>query len=181
MSMTLYHGTTSLFTEIDVAAGEDYKDFGKGFYLSADKSRAEAIALRNKKILLKKAEITRERVTAIAYCYEIEFDDTALSASGLETKRFDHADIEWIRFILFNRSHAGKQHAYDIVIGPTADDATTAILSRYRRIYGDDYTDEVLQQIIEDVKPEVYPTQYYFGTEEACGYLRIHPGRRYTV
>lgn len=31
----LYHGTISLFDEIDVDAGRGYKDFGKGFYATA--------------------------------------------------------------------------------------------------------------------------------------------------
>ena len=181
MSMTLYHGTTSLFTEIDINAGEDYKDFGKGFYLSADKKRAENIAKRNKKILLKKAEISKEAITAIAYCYEVDFDESVLESTTLNIKRFESADIEWIRFIMFNRGHKGKQHPYDIVIGPTADDATTAILNRYRRIYNEEYSESIMRKIIEDVKPEVYPTQYYFGTREAVRSLTIHPGRRYTV
>ncbi len=30
----LYHGTIDEFTSIDVSAGRDRKDFGKGFYIA---------------------------------------------------------------------------------------------------------------------------------------------------
>ncbi len=36
----LYHGSTVDITEIDLAKSRPNKDFGKGFYLSADKHQA---------------------------------------------------------------------------------------------------------------------------------------------
>lgn len=37
--MILYHGTTVDIKEIDLQKSKPNKDFGKGFYLSAEKSR----------------------------------------------------------------------------------------------------------------------------------------------
>lgn len=45
----LYHGTLSVFDEIDLSAGKGYKDFGKGFYATAEIKHAESLAMRNKK------------------------------------------------------------------------------------------------------------------------------------
>lgn len=42
----LYHGSTYLFTEIDVDRGKGYKDFGRGFYATAVKEHAENLAKR---------------------------------------------------------------------------------------------------------------------------------------
>ena len=52
----LYHGTISLFDEIDVDAGRGYKDFGKGFYATAIPAHADRIAIRNKHIAEKRRE-----------------------------------------------------------------------------------------------------------------------------
>jgi len=45
--LTLYHGTTHDFTEIDVCRGKPFKDFGQGFYLTESYERARNIAVRN--------------------------------------------------------------------------------------------------------------------------------------
>ena len=45
----VYHGSTSLLGEIDVAKGKPYKDFGRGFYVTKSKQHATTIARRNKR------------------------------------------------------------------------------------------------------------------------------------
>lgn len=42
--MTLYHGSNQIVTVIDFAKSKPNKDFGKGFYLSADKQQALEMA-----------------------------------------------------------------------------------------------------------------------------------------
>ena len=42
----VYHGTTSLFDQIDVSKGKPYKDFGKGFYVTKSKPHVAKLALR---------------------------------------------------------------------------------------------------------------------------------------
>ena len=42
--MTLYHGSNQIVTVIDFAKSKPNKDFGKGFYLSADKKQALEMA-----------------------------------------------------------------------------------------------------------------------------------------
>lgn len=42
--MILYHGTNTAFDVIDLAKSKPNKDFGQGFYLSADYDQAMAMA-----------------------------------------------------------------------------------------------------------------------------------------
>ena len=42
--MILYHGTNMAFGEIDLSRSKSNKDFGRGFYLSADYNQAMEIA-----------------------------------------------------------------------------------------------------------------------------------------
>ena len=42
--MKLYHGTTSEFDEIDLSKSKPSKDFGRGFYLSAELEQAKDFA-----------------------------------------------------------------------------------------------------------------------------------------
>lgn len=42
--MILYHGTNVAFDTIDLQKSKPNKDFGKGFYLSADYNQAMAMA-----------------------------------------------------------------------------------------------------------------------------------------
>ncbi len=42
--MKLFHGTNIDFAEINLAKSKPNKDFGKGFYMSADHKQAEDMA-----------------------------------------------------------------------------------------------------------------------------------------
>ena len=42
--MILYHGSNIDIDKIDLTKSKPYKDFGKGFYLSADKQQAQRMA-----------------------------------------------------------------------------------------------------------------------------------------
>ena len=45
-TITLYHGTTFDYDEIDVRRGKPFKDFGQGFYATQSRESAINIALR---------------------------------------------------------------------------------------------------------------------------------------
>ena len=72
--ITLYHGTTHNFSEIDVSRGKAYKDFGIGFYTTADINHARNLAIRNLRIEQERlAKIGRNQPLS-AYIYTYEFD-----------------------------------------------------------------------------------------------------------
>lgn len=185
----LYHGTIYDITEIDVAQGKGYKDFGKGFYATPMKSHAENLARRNKRIVEAKEEKIRKRNPQYkkgiyqAYRYNLEFDDGCIDKPvGLRIKVFRKADREWIQFILKNRDSDRSLHDYDIVIGPTADENTVTIINSYREeLIETNFADEVLDALIQELEPENLPKQYFFGTGAAIHKLRFKKIRREIV
>ncbi len=163
----LYHGSIELFDEIYPDAGKGYKDFGKGFYATSVPSHAERLALRNKKIAEKRRSLIRGRLPIpngpiVAYRYNLLYSE---DISGLSVKVFERADKEWLRFIMQNRKCSGCAHDYDIVIGPTADAETTTIINEYyEELENSDYSDEICEKVISELKPENLPKQYFSET-----------------
>lgn len=45
--MILYHGTNASFEAIDLSRSRPNKDFGRGFYLSADKEQALSLVINS--------------------------------------------------------------------------------------------------------------------------------------
>lgn len=86
-----------------------YLDFGTGFYTTTDKNQATKFT--EKFIKLKKNRIIN--------IYEYNEAEAKKTLSILE---FSEANIEWLRYIVKNRSGKGNDNDCDIVIGPVADD-----------------------------------------------------------
>jgi len=122
-AITLYHGSSYDFDTIDLLQGRPYKDFGQGFYTSADIGHAKSMAERNarmRKSKLRRFDSEHKPIGEWLYQYQIDTD----KAANLSIKEFAEADREWGRFITLNRSRKDTPHNYDIVIGPTANDYT---------------------------------------------------------
>lgn len=181
----LYHGSIEVFEDINPKKGKGYKDFGKGFYATAIPSHAERLALRNKKIAIRRQEFFKRKNVAlkanlvVAYRYNLIYSENTV---GLLVKIFKKADIEWLKFIMKNRKCDGSAHEYDIVIGPTADAETTMIINQYQEeLEESDYNDALCQKIISELKPENLPKQYFFGTEKAIKTLRFNIPKRQVI
>ena len=171
-TLTLYHGTTHEFAEIDVEKGKPFKDFGQGFYLTETYEHASNIAVRNRRIEANRLRITGDERELPVFVYIYEFDPQKMST--LNVKRFDNADYEWLKFIIVNRMNRTRQHEYDIVIGPTAnDDTRTSIRTIMNAANGDVLSDIALNLLIELLKPDKLPEQYYFGTSKAVSMLKL--------
>ena len=155
--MNLYHGTNADIATIDLTVGLRYKDFGKGFYVTPDRSTAIRMAQ-------KRARLFGGMSTLITY----EFDEAALR-SDLRIKRFpEKASVEWLLFIDANRDRKNVVpiHDYDIVIGSIANDGVVLQLTNYREgIYSPEQAARLLQDKYLD-------QQYYFGTEKSLSFLR---------
>ena len=93
----LYHGSVSLFEQIDLSRGKGYKDFGNGFYATAIAGHAEKIAIRNKEIIIKRQSVLKAKNPKIklepvmAYRYNLIFDE---NTENLSVKVFTKADAE---------------------------------------------------------------------------------------
>ena len=156
--MKLYHGSNMSIDEIDLKRGRRGKDFGLGFYLSADRSQAQMMAERT---------VDREEsgeATVTTYL----FDDSILfKPSELKVKVFEGYSKDWAEFIMMNRRNKTYEpaHDYDIVYGPIADDKVGLQISRYQLQYIP--MDELIRQL-SFIRPTF---QYFFGTERAIRLL----------
>lgn len=168
----LYHGTASEIQQVDVKLGRERKDFGKGFYMAVSKS--QAIGMMHKKY----REVVRRSKGKLdsAYSeklYEIMLDKNHMPK--LNIKVFYGADLEWLDFILMCREKGGMPHAYDMVVGPTADDDTAFCLKAYwDGLYGKVGSDAAKRILINNLETENLGIQYYIGKQEVADQLIVN-------
>lgn len=156
--MILYHGTTVEIKEIDLQKSKPNKDFGKGFYLSADREQAVAMA-----------EYKAMQIDATPIVNAFEFDEKNLESAFLKVRIFKEYDKEWADFIFANRNNPSSEcvHDYDVVIGPIANDRVGMQIRKYMEQEID------LPTFIERLKyMKGITIQYYFGTERAISLLK---------
>lgn len=152
--MILYHGSNVKVSKPDLTHSKPFKDFGQGFYLSADEQQARNLAI-TKTEQMKIGEPTINKFS---------FDESIMSSQELRIKIFEDYSNEWAEFVLMNRNDKIPQpsHDFDIVYGPIADDGVNYQLRRYR---GGIIS---LSKLIEELKYAKGITfQYFFGTERA--------------
>ena len=157
--MILYHGSNVKIEVPNLEKSKPYKDFGRGFYHTADKN--QALRITKKKTL--------QLLIGEPIVSEFEFDETLLQSNELKVKIFEDYSVEWANFILQNRD-VHKQHPiheYDIVYGPIADDGVTFQLRRYQA--GTISIDELVKEL-QYAKGITF--QYFFGTTLALEKLK---------
>lgn len=157
--MILYHGSNVEIDVVDFNKSHPGKDFGLGFYLSADMQQAEEMAMK-KALLLGGEPIVTSFV----------FDEAAaLADSGVVYMRYERYSMEWGKFIKLNRENKTRLqlHSYDIVYGPIANDTVGFQL---RRLNAKIINTEQFVREIQLMGGETF--QYFFGTKKAIKYLR---------
>lgn len=156
--MKLYHGSNVAIDVIDLSKSRPGKDFGKGFYLSADKQQATEMAESKVAFLGGEPIVT-----------EFEFDDRSLAASQLKFKRFESYSEEWAKFVYDNRENFSDTpiHDFDIIYGPIANDKVGAQIRNFKN--GSIDLDELMRRI-KYLKGITF--QYYFGNEAAIKTLK---------
>jgi hypothetical protein len=155
--MILYHGTNVDFETIDLSKSKPNKDFGQGFYLSADYNQAMDMAKTKVEQL--------ETGTPIVLAFEVDEQQMA----KLKIQRYSEYSEDWAKFILLNRRNSTHKpvHDYDIVIGPIANDRVGVQLWKYETQSIDLPT---LVRNLQHMKGITF--QYFFGTEQAIKLLR---------
>ena len=133
---------------------------------------ARNLALRNRKIEETRLRAIGNETVLPVFVYVYEFDTAEMET--LNIKRFACASREWLKFIITNRMNRNRQHDYDIVIGPTAnDDTRTSIRTVMNASNGAILSDTALDLLIEILEPSNLPEQYYFGTNKAAALLKL--------
>ena len=156
--MRLYHGSNIEISTPDLSKSKPYKDFGQGFYLSADKEQAMRMAKQK----------TLQLMQGSPCVSEFEFDESLLTSKELKVKSFNDYSVDWAKFVLENRDIKRQHptHHYDIVYGPIADDGVTFQLRRYQ---SGAITIEELVKELQYAKGITF--QYFFGTSLALSKL----------
>lgn len=157
--MILYHGSNVTIDIVDFTKSKPGKDFGVGFYLSANKKQAQEMA--EKKALLLGGE-------PIVSCFDFD-EDAAKADSEISYLRYEKYSLEWGKFVHENRNNKSRTslHSYDIIYGPIANDN---IGFQMRRIDARLIDWEQFVRELQHKGGETY--QYFFGTDNALKYLK---------
>ena len=157
--MILYHGSNMSIESVDFAKSKPGKDFGVGFYLSADEQQAQEMAEKKSLLLGGEPTITH-----------FEFDEEAAKAdANISYLRYERYSLEWGKFVHKNRSNktSTSLHSYDIIYGPIANDNIGLQMRRIDANYID------WEQFVKELRHKGGETyQYFFGTAKALKYLK---------
>lgn len=107
--MILYHGSNVRVDKIDLGKSRPAKDFGRAFYLSAEKEQA-----------VEMAQFKVETFGGEVMVNNFGFDEAGLD--GLKFLSFNSYTEEWAKFVLANRNSTAMLHDFDVVYGPIAND-----------------------------------------------------------
>ena len=156
--MILYHGSNVKVSKPDLKHSKPFKDFGQGFYLSADEQQAWERAY---------AAITlwggEPCVT------EYEFDESLMTSGQLKVLRFDAYTEEWADFIFANRERKKPafHHDFDIVYGPIVNDNVGEQVALFKGGY---ISKERFLQKLKHLRGITF--QYAFCSKEAISKLK---------
>ncbi len=172
----LFHGTNTLFSEIDLGKTSVTSDFGGGFYLTNILEQAVEWAGKKRRIQFDgDLSVWEYLKSAYVLKYELSFDE--LKKYNMNMKVFAGYDREWLDAILLGRRHLDKDDRevedvsnllseYDIIAGPMADNNLNAKLNKYAR---HPYDRNILLDEIKMVK-ENY--QIVFKTKKSLNALK---------
>ena len=156
--MILYHGSNVDIESIELSRSSVGKDFGCGFYLTANKQQAERMGNRRARLY------GGEMVVS-----SFEFDEKAAREADMHIKDFESYSKEWADFVLANRKNDTRTqiHDFDIVHGPIANDD---VGYQIRRLLAGIIT---IETFLEELKyKEGITNQYFFATERSVQFLK---------
>ena len=158
--MILYHGGTNIIERPVVITGDQGRDFGFAFYVTDIREQAERWARRRAKY---RSRIARSEVKGIV-C-EYEFDENG--CNDLAIRRFPAPSLEWIDFVVANRSDVTYRHGYDLVIGKIANDRVGETISYV--VQGVMRREDALERL----RFQHINNQFAFCTEKAIARLQF--------
>ena len=151
--MILYHGGTDIVKEPRIIFNEHGRDFGFGFYTTDIYEQALKWAKRQSRVRKKPALLNT-----------YEFDDIN-AAKKLNYKIFTDYNLEWLEFVVNNRTSSQFKHDFDIIFGKIANDDVG----------------ETVQAIVDGLMPFDFAlqkltfmpanNQYAFCTEKSLSYI----------
>jgi hypothetical protein len=115
--LTLYHGSNIDFCIVSLKKSRNRRDFGRGFYTTTIKEQAEQWAHS----LFARYGGDGE----FLYTFQFDWDDS------LSSRVFDGLTSAWLEMVKNNRTLGGRQHDFDVVKGPVANDDTMPTIALY--------------------------------------------------
>ena len=158
--MILFHGGTDIIEHPVVITGDQGRDFGFAFYVTDIREQAERWACRRAKY---RSRIAHSEVKGIV-C-EYEFDEN--ECDNLAIRRFPEPSLEWIDFVVANRSDVAYRHDYDLVIGKIANDRVGETISYV--VQGVMRREDALERL----RFQQINNQFAFCSEKAIARLRF--------
>lgn len=156
--MRLYHGSNTAFREIDLSFCRPNKDFGRGFYLTPDRSAADRMAVR-----------TVRRFDGRPFVMTFEFDDSVLK--DMPVKRFAMPSEEWAMFVMANRrpdapaEDHNRDNRYGLVVGPVANDDLALLFRQFALGL------VTVEMMVREMRYKQLTVQYSFHTPAAVAAL----------
>ena len=154
--MILYHGSTVLVEKPEIRSGDTFLDFGVGFYTTTSYEQAERWA---------RIKMRRENKD-IGYVAIYEFDYDAAKENTV-IQKFDHADMDWLLFVVNNRRGVPLAETIDMHIGPVADDNV------YQSIRFFETGILNAKETVARLKTEILHDQWTFHTEKLLSYCKF--------
>ena len=117
--MIVYHGSTEVVDKPLCKLGRKNLDFGQGFYVTNLRSQAVKWAEnmsrnRRKPAVINRYKLNREAIMSEAKC-----------------RIFEAYDVQWLEFIIANRSGQNVAEQYDYVEGGVANDRVVDTVNLY--------------------------------------------------
>ena len=177
--MLLYHGSHTQVENIDFNKCDAGKDFGKGFYVTADKNQARNFIRTSLLKAKARKQIPDGQNFGYVTCYEYHN-----AIADIPVFEFADADKEWLWFIALNRrSHFAKDLApkidnslfgSEIIVGKIANDTTNPVITTYLMgLYGSIADERSAQTAISLLLPDRLKEQYCFLSQRAVSCLKV--------
>lgn len=152
--MILYHGSNVAVENPELLKIYRALDFGRGFYTTTDMGQAQKWA--------KRTALRLQENQSFVTVYEVDEH----KIKELRFLQFDTPNLEWLRFVVQNRTRQLLKDEWDIVKGPVADDQTALVID----LYLDGMFNE--EDAINRLLPQKLKDQYTFKTDRAIDLLR---------
>ena len=172
--MILYHGSYCPVENPDLSKCAQFKDFGRGFYLTSSKEQAKNFSKISSSRAKESGVISaNERFGFISF-YRLK------NISELKTFYFDFADSDWLHCVVAHRKTNAfpelkeKMQPFDVISGKIAnDDTNTTIVAYMSNLYGQMGSAKADDFCISLLLPERLKDQFCFRTKFAVDKLEF--------
>lgn len=183
--MLLYHGSYTSVETVDLTKCAAGKDFGRGFYVTADKEQASNFIKTSLLKAKRLKQIPEGQNFGYVTCYKYN-----APKEKIPVFEFEEANREWLWFISLNRRRrlakslepllAKEIFEGEIIIGKIANDTTNPVITAYlNELYGEITDKEAARMAISLLLPHRLKDQYCFLSQRAVSCLEVVEVKKY--